>query len=49
LKSGNFILIYLWRAGEPKIYLLAAYFKGDKADISKREIDELLEKLNQNL
>jgi len=27
--------------------MLAAYFKGDKYDISKKEIEEILKKLNQ--
>lgn len=48
-KRGGFRLIYLWRAGELKVYLLAAYFKGEKPDISKREIEELLNNLNQEL
>jgi|GEM_PF-5128385 len=29
--------------------MLAAYFKGDKQDISKKEIEEILKKLNQEL
>jgi len=29
-KRGGFRLIYLWKGGENKIYLLAAYFKGEK-------------------
>jgi len=29
--------------------MLAAYFKGDKQDISKKEIEEILKKLNQKL
>ena len=48
-KRGGFRLIYLWRAGELRIYFLVAYFKGEKVDISKREIEELLKKLNQEL
>ena len=32
-----------------KIYLLAAYFKGKKAEISKKEIESLLKKLNQEV
>lgn len=32
-----------------KIYLLVAYFKGEKAEISKKEIETLLKKLNQEL
>jgi mRNA-degrading endonuclease RelE of RelBE toxin-antitoxin system len=48
-KRGGFRLIYLWKSGEFTVYLLAAYFKGDKLDISKREIEELLKKLNKDL
>ena len=29
--------------------MLAAYFKGDRQDISKKEIEEILKKLNQEL
>ncbi|MCD6295747.1 MAG: hypothetical protein J7M30_01180 [Deltaproteobacteria bacterium] len=48
-KRGGFRLIYLWKSGESTLYLLAAYFKGDKVDVSKREIEELLKKLNKEL
>ncbi len=42
-------MIYLWKAREFKVYLLAVYFKGEKEDLSKKEIEELLRKLNQEL
>jgi mRNA-degrading endonuclease RelE of RelBE toxin-antitoxin system len=48
-KRGGYRLIYLWKAGEMKIYLLVAYFKGEKAEITKKEIETLLKKLNQGL
>ncbi|MBW1800232.1 MAG: hypothetical protein JRJ85_05825 [Deltaproteobacteria bacterium] len=48
-KRGGFRLIYVWAAGESKVYLLIAYFKGEKPDISKRELEDLLQKLNQEL
>jgi len=48
-KRGGFRLIYLWKAGEFAIYFLAAYFKGEKQDISKKEIEVLLKNLNQEL
>jgi len=32
-----------------KIYLLAVYFKGEKAKITKKEIESLLKKFNQGL
>jgi mRNA-degrading endonuclease RelE of RelBE toxin-antitoxin system len=48
-KRGGYRLIYFWKAGEMKIYLLAVYFKGDKEAITKKEIESLLEKLNQEL
>ena len=48
-KSGGFRLIYFWEAGEFKIYLLTVYFKGEKTEIAKREIEDLLKKLNYEL
>ena len=48
-KQSGFRLIYLWKAGEFKVYLLAVYFKGEKEEISKREIERLLKKLNKEL
>ena len=48
-KRGGFRSIYLWKSGENSVYLLAAYFKGDKADISKKEIENTLKKLTQEL
>jgi mRNA-degrading endonuclease RelE of RelBE toxin-antitoxin system len=48
-KRGGFRLIYLWKAGEINIYLLAAYFKGEKTEITKNEIENLLNKLNLEL
>ncbi|KPK46343.1 MAG: hypothetical protein AMK74_00480 [Nitrospira bacterium SM23_35] len=48
-KRGGFRLIYLWKAGEFKVYLLAVYFKGEKEEISKKEVERLLKKLNQEL
>jgi len=48
-KRGGFRAIYLWKSGEITVYLLAAYFKGDKADVSKKEIEKTLEKLSQEL
>jgi len=32
-----------------KICLLAVYFKGEKVEITKKEIETLLKKLNQEL
>lgn len=48
-KRGGYRLIYFWKAGEMKIYLLMAYFKGEKAEITRKEIESLLKKLNQEL
>jgi mRNA-degrading endonuclease RelE of RelBE toxin-antitoxin system len=48
-KRGGYRLIYLWKADEIKIYLLVAYFKGEKAEITKKEIEILLKQLNQEL
>ena len=48
-KRGGYRLIYFWKATEVKIYLLVAYFKGEKAEITKKEIETLLKKLNQEL
>lgn len=48
-KRGGYRLIYLWKADEIKIYLLIAYFKGEKAEITKKEIETLLKQLSQEL
>jgi mRNA-degrading endonuclease RelE of RelBE toxin-antitoxin system len=48
-KRGGYRLIYFWKPGEVKIYFLVAYFKGEKTDITKNEIETLLKKLNQEL
>ena len=48
-KRGGFRLIYFWKADEMKIHLLTVYFKGEKAEITKKEIDTLLKKLYQEL
>jgi mRNA-degrading endonuclease RelE of RelBE toxin-antitoxin system len=48
-KRGGYRLIYFWKAGEMKVYLLVAYFKGEKAEIAKKEIETLLKKLGQEL
>ena len=48
-KRGGFRLIYLWKAGDFRVYLLAVYFKGEKEEISKTEIERLLKRLNKEL
>ena len=48
-KRGGFRSIYLWKSGEITVYLLAAYFKGDKVNVSKKEIEKTLEKLSKEL
>jgi mRNA-degrading endonuclease RelE of RelBE toxin-antitoxin system len=48
-KRGCYRLIYFWKAGEMKVYLLAVYFKGEKQEISKPEIEALLKKLSEEL
>jgi len=45
-KRGGYRLIYFWKAAEMKVYLLVAYFKGEKEQITKKEIETLLKKLN---
>ena len=44
-KSGGFRVIYAWTQGQPIVYPLFAYFKGEKEDITKAEIEVLLKKL----
>jgi len=44
-KSGGFRVIYAWTAGQPILYPLFIYFKGEKEDITKAEIEDLLKKL----
>jgi mRNA-degrading endonuclease RelE of RelBE toxin-antitoxin system len=48
-KRGGYRLIYFWKASEMKVYLLVAYFKGEKTEISKTEIETLLKKLSEEL
>jgi hypothetical protein len=48
-KRGGFRSVYLWKSGENSVYLLAAYFKGHKANITKQEIEITLKKLTQEL
>jgi len=48
-KRGGYRLIYFWKTGEMKVYLLVAYFKGEKVEITKKEIESLLRKLNEEL
>ena len=48
-KRGGFRLVYLWQSGENTVYMLVVYFKGEKQDISKKEIEKTLKKLNQEL
>jgi len=44
-KSGGFRVIYAWTQGQLIVYLLLAYFKGEKEEITKAEIEVLLKKL----
>ena len=44
-KSGGFRVIYAWTQGQLIVYPLFAYFKGEKEDITKAEIEVLLKKL----
>jgi len=48
-KRSGFRLIYLWKERDFRVYLLAAYFKGEKEVISKTEIERLLKKLSKEL
>ena len=48
-KRGGYRLIYFWKAGELKVYLLVAYFKGEKGKITKKEIQGLLKRLSEEL
>jgi mRNA-degrading endonuclease RelE of RelBE toxin-antitoxin system len=48
-KRGAFRVIYAWNTEKPNIYLLFAYFKGEKEDVTDKEIEVLLKKLDQEL
>ena len=48
-KSGAFRVIYAWTSGESVVYPLFIYFKGEKADVTRAEIDTLLKKLLSEL
>ena len=44
-KSGAFRFIYAWTSGERILCPLFVYFKGEKEDITKAEIEVLLKRL----
>jgi len=44
-KSGAYRVIYAWTAEQPTLYPLFIYFKGEKEDVTKEEIEDLLRKL----
>jgi len=44
-KSGAFRVIYAWTSGERFLYPLFVYFKGEKEEITKAEIEVLFRKL----
>jgi len=44
-KSGAFRVIYAWTSGEQVVYPLFVYFKGERQDITKAEVEALLKKL----
>jgi len=44
-KSGAFRVIYAWTSGERLVYPLFVYFKGERQDVTKAEIEVLLKKL----
>jgi mRNA-degrading endonuclease RelE of RelBE toxin-antitoxin system len=48
-KRGGYRLIYYWKTDEMKVYLLLAYFKGEKEEITKKEIEILLKNLSAEL
>jgi mRNA-degrading endonuclease RelE of RelBE toxin-antitoxin system len=48
-KSGAFRVIYAWTSGERVIYPLFVYFKGEKQDVTKAEIEVLLKRLLSEL
>jgi mRNA-degrading endonuclease RelE of RelBE toxin-antitoxin system len=48
-KSDGFRIIYFWSVGETTLYPLFVYFKGEKEDITKAEIETLLKKLSTEL
>lgn len=48
-KGGGFRVIYRWKKTDKEIYLLTIYFKIEKTDVSRTEIEELLKKLNAEL
>jgi len=44
-KRGAFRVIYAWTTGQSVLYPLFIYFKGEKEDITNKEIETLLKKL----
>ncbi len=48
-KSGGFRTVYFQKAESRQVYLLFTYFKGEKVDISRNEIQKLLRQLMQEM
>jgi hypothetical protein len=44
-KGCAFRVIYAWTSGERILYPLFVYFKGEKGDVTKAEIEALVKKL----
>lgn len=48
-KRAGYRVIYFWERGKEIIYLLFVYIKHEKADVSKDEIEKLLQDLQNDL
>ncbi len=48
-KRGGYRVIYFWSPETTNVFLLVVYFKGEKVEISKKEITALLKNLEEEL
>lgn len=48
-KRGGYRIIYFWETGKKDVYLLFVYIKVEKADVTKDEIERLLQALQKEL
>ena len=48
-KRAGYRIIYFWESGKKDVYLLFVYIKAEKTDVTKDEIEKLLQGLQREL
>ena len=48
-KRGGYRLVYFWKTDATEVYCLTVYFKGEKSESAKKEIETLLDGLHKEL